>query len=63
MVKGGIPGGIYPKPPGYCVIRPGLLTTYPDAKFGLIGDSTAIALSVYIDTLGCRLVIIAFGMP
>lgn len=57
LVKGGIPGGIYHKPLDSCVIRPGLLIANHDPNYSIIRDSIAIALSAYVDTLGCRLAI------
>lgn len=62
-VKDGIPGGIFRNTSGGCAIRLGLLIAYPDAKYGLIEDVIAIALTAYVDALVCRFVIIIVGMP
>lgn len=62
LVKGGIPGWVYPRPFYFCVIQPGFLITDLDSNYGLIGDVVAIMLSAYVDSLGYMLSIITIGM-
>lgn len=63
VVKDYMLRGIYAKPPCSCVIRSGLLITYIDDKYVLIGDAITIALPAYMDSLVYRPSIIAVGIP
>lgn len=62
LVKDGILRGIYPNPPGGCVIRPRLIISYLDANYGSIWSSIAIVLLTYVDVLVCRPTIIVVDM-
>lgn len=64
LIKDKAPWGEkYLIPLGGCPSWPMLPMVNAEVKSRLKGDDVTIKFSEYIDILGCRIVIIAFGMP